>query len=273
MAKRTAIFVCAVAAGLCGCDRGATPAEPTAPTTRAPEGCATEPAAKVRAVFHYLHRLNESEVRSGNLAADRTRLDEVRKFAVQMVDEHAAADQKLVDLARRESIDIASFSPMDPIHAAALRFIGDEDLANISPPAFDAAYVTSQVELHAIAVKVIDEGQRVAAGDVKSLLDDARDMSAEHLDHATLLLQDFRFSPRGVGGGPVRESDTSSDLTSGQPSAPHRKRSVSESPATSHPSDESRANDDSRPSADPLALDGGVWPPVTAPPERINHLP
>ena len=88
MVKRSrvlfAVASVAVGAALGSCDKGTTPADPSAPN-RTPEGCFTEPAAKLRAVFHYLHRLNESEVRSGNLAADRSKIEDVRSFAVRMV--------------------------------------------------------------------------------------------------------------------------------------------------------------------------------------------
>jgi len=256
MTKRTAFVVLAAlsTAGLGSCDKGITPADTVA---RTPEGCVTEPAAKLRAVFHYLHRLNESEIRSGNLAADRTRIDEVRRFAVQMVDEHASADQKLVDLARRERIDLGSFPPTDPIHAAALRFVGDEDLADVAPPAFDTAYIASQAEIHSVALKVIDEGQRLAAGDLKALLDDAHEMSSQHRDHATLLMQDFHFGPRGIGGGPVRDSEMSGDSVRAKSDIARRHRGMNESASTSRHLD------------DPLAMDGGTWPPVTSPPDRM----
>jgi predicted outer membrane protein len=259
MAKRSALVVFAAlsAAGLGSCDKGITPADTVARTTQSSEGCVTEPAAKLRAVFHYLHRLNESEIRSGNLAADRTRIDDVRKFAVQMVDEHASADQKLVDLARRERIDLASFPPTDPIHAAALRFVGDEDLADVAPPAFDAAYIASQAEIHTVALKVIDEGQRLAAGDLKALLDDAHDMSSQHRDHATLLMQDFHFGPRGIGGGPAHDTDTSGDSVRAKSDVSRRHRGMNE------PTSSSRTSDD------PLAMDGGTWPPATSPPDRM----
>jgi putative membrane protein len=262
MVKRSrvlfAVASVAVGAALGSCDKGTTPADRSAPN-RTPEGCFAEPAAKLSAVFDYLHRLNESEVRSGNLAANRSKIDDVRSFAVRMVDEHAAADQKLVDLARRERIDVGSFPPSDPIHSAALRFVVDEDLTDVAPIAFEAAYLASQAELHGIALKVIDEGLRVAAGDLKALLEDAREMSSQHREHANLLLQDFRFVPRAVGGGPVHASDTrtSTDLSSGQTDLNRRRRSVGEPPSASRQSD------------DPLGLDGGAWPPVTSPPDRM----
>jgi predicted outer membrane protein len=259
MAKRTALVVLAFAsaAGLGSCDKGITPADTSAPARRSPEGCFTEPAAKLQAVFHYLHRLNESEIRSGNLAADRTGIDDIRKFAVQMVDEHATADQKLVDLARREHIDLSSFPPTNPIHAAALRFVGDENLADVAPAVFDAAYVASQTEIHTVALKVIDEGQRLAAGDLKSLLDDAHEMSSQHRDHASLLMQDFHFGPRGIGGGPVRDSDMSGDSVRARNDLSRRHRGMNESSSASRSPD------------DPLAMDGGAWPPVTSPPDRM----
>src|SRR5690349_14029510 len=66
------------------------------------ESCPSDPSGKVRAALQFLHRANEAEMRIGSLAGSRAHLDDVRQFASQLVVEHAAADQKLLDLARRE---------------------------------------------------------------------------------------------------------------------------------------------------------------------------
>src|SRR5438128_2403876 len=109
MTKRSALAVWALAsiAAIGSCDRGTTS---NRATTAKQEDGVTEPAAKLRAVFQYLHQMNESEIRSGNLAADRTEVPDVKKFATRMATEHATADQKLVDLMRREHLD-TSWAP------------------------------------------------------------------------------------------------------------------------------------------------------------------
>ncbi len=199
------------------------------------EACATEPAAKLRAVFRYLHETNEAEIRAGNVTADRTTIPDVRQYATSMVSEHVVADQKLVDLARRERIGIETVPPADPIHAAALRYTAAEEqgLQELSLSSLDVVYVASSADQHGFALEVIEQGQRVASGDVKTLFDEAREMTARHRDHAIILMQDLRFAPHAIGGGPVHDFDFD----------------------------------------EPTRVDGGIWPPVTAPPERTPEHP
>jgi predicted outer membrane protein len=235
MAQRIpiAVYALASAAAIAGCDRG--PSVDGSARKQPEEACATEPAAKLRAVFRYLHETNEAEIRAGNVTADRTTIPDVRQYATNMVAEHAVADQKLVDLARRERIGIETVPPADPIHAAALRYatVEEQGLQELAPSSLDVVYVASTAEQHGFALEVIEQGQRVATGDVKSLFDEAREMTSRHRDHALILMQDLHFVPRAIGGGPVHDFD----------------------------------------SDEPTRPDRGIWPPVTAPPERTPDHP
>lgn len=250
MSKRSLLAVIAIGAAAIGsCERRA-----TAPTPTSGEACTTEPPAKLRAVLHYLHRMHEAEIRSGNLAADRTLESDVRRLAVRMVAEHMTADQKLTDLARRERIDLDTQVPADPVHAAALRLAAadQEEMQELSNEALDVVYVTSEAEKQALLLEVVDQGEKFAEGDVKSLLDEAHDMAARHHDGAVMLMQDLRFVPRAVGGGPPEKSGDAASS-----------RNRSRRPSKSIPLSDSPRLDD------PMHLDAGTWPPVTAPPERI----
>jgi predicted outer membrane protein len=251
MAKRTsvAIFAIAGATAIGSCDKR--PASDTSTGARTEEACATEPAAKIRTVLHYLHRMHEHEIRSGNLAADRTLVPDVRKLAKRMVTEHMTADMKLVDLARHERIDLSTIAPADPVHAAALRLAtaDEEEMQELSTEALDVVYVSGEAERHGFLLEVVDQGEKVASGEVKSLLDEAHDMAARHHDSAVMLMQDLHFVPHAVGGGPAGDDDTD----------------------TSTDPVRNRLRRDSRPTRreDPMRLDGGVWPPSTTPPERM----
>ena len=262
MAERTivAVFALAFAPFVSSCesrmpDRATREGQPA-------ETCATEPAAKLRAVFQYLHQLNESEIRLGDLAADRTAVPQVRKFATQMATEHAAADQKLTDLARREHLDVSRLTPADPIHAAALKSAADEEteMQNLTAGSFDVVYVASQANQHRFALEVIEQGRRVAAGEPRSLLEDAREMASRHRDHANMLLQDLRFAPRGVGGGPQQDTGNDMERDQSRLETPRYPRVPTE-PGSGLSRD------------DPMRLDAGVWPPITTPPERMPELP
>ena len=228
-----AVFALAFAAAIVGCDRG--PSVDGSAHKEPKEACATEPAAKLRAVFRFLHETNEAEIRAGNVTADRTAIPDVRQYATNMVSEHAVADEKLVDLARRERIGIETVPPVDPIHAAALRYtaVDEQGLQELAPSSLDVVYVASSAGQHGFALEVIEQGERVATGDVKAFFDEAREMTARHRDRAIILIQDLRFAPPAIGGGPVHDFDPD----------------------------------------EPTRVDGGIWPPVTAPPERTPNHP
>jgi len=271
MGKRSPVVILALASAAlmaASCDKGTSQAERSSTEKQSRELCPIEPSAKIRAVFQYLHQANENEIRLGNLAGDRTRYPDVKHFASQMVSEHATADQKLVDLARREQIDLTPIAPADPIHAAELRLGIDKEqsMQTVSTDAFDLAYLASQTEKHALLLKISDEGQKNAAGEVKSLLENAREMASRHHDHALVLMQDFRFSPRAIGGGPPSIDDSPANIQRPDPNIeqPRSRRSAGASGVEPRPSA----------SEDMLgAKDAGAWPPATTPAERMPDLP
>ena len=70
---------------------------------------------------------------------------------------------------------------------------------------FEVAYVAPQVEKHQFVLKVIDEAQKMASGDVKKLLDETRPTVESHLDHAKTMQRALSFGAAAVGGGPGTE--------------------------------------------------------------------
>jgi predicted outer membrane protein len=259
MAKRTAMAIMALPlAAWVGCERGSTRTDRAASDNQASEMCPAEPSAKIRSVLRYLHRAHQAEVNAGNLAALRSLAPEVREFGKQMVTEHIRADRELEDLSRREHIDLTSVLPADPIHAALQEALTDQErtMQTLSSAAFDGAYVGSQVAEHAIFLKAVEEAQKVATGDIKTLLEQAHQMAGAHHDHALLLMQDLHFAARAIGGGPASMDD------------PSHRSSMPRSIDLDVPAEES-----SIPLPDPGSLprarDAGTWPPITTPPERM----
>jgi hypothetical protein len=122
-----------------------------------------------------------------------------------MVNDHTMADQKLTDLAKKSNIDLNATSH-DPIQQA-LQSASEEfkrGLRGMSGSQFEVAYAAPQVEMHGFVLKVIDEAQKTATGDVKKLLEETRPTVEMHLDHAKTLQRGLTFAP-AVGGGPGGE--------------------------------------------------------------------
>jgi len=154
-------------------------------------------------LLRQLHAANQEEIDVGKLAVDKAQNLEVKKFAGQMVNDHTAADDKLTSLARRMNIDIDA-SPDNPVEKALGSASDDfkKSLRTMSAPQFDIAYFAPQADKHTLALKVVDEAQKMATGDVKKFLEETRPTVESHLAHAQAMMRSLSFAP-AVGGGPM----------------------------------------------------------------------
>jgi putative membrane protein len=88
-----------------------------------------------------------AEVEFGKLAAERGRSDPVKKFAARTVDDHSKANDELASLASKH--EIALPKTLDVKHKKIR-----EKLEGADGPAFDLAYIDSQVTDHQQAVQL-----------------------------------------------------------------------------------------------------------------------
>ena len=168
-----------------------------------PSAAKLDDATKTTILLRQLHAANQEEIDLGKIADDKAQNAEVKRFANEMVTDHTTADQKLVDVAKQMNIDINA-SPIDPVQKV-LASASDEckrSLRGQSGAQFDVAYFAPQVDKHALALKLVEEAQKTASGDVKKLLDDTRPTVEAHLEHAKNLMQRLTFTT-AVGGGPA----------------------------------------------------------------------
>jgi putative membrane protein len=174
-----------------------------------PSTAKLDDATKTTILLRQLHAANQEEVDLGKLADDKAQNAEVKKFANEMVTDHTAADQKLVDVAKRMNIDINA-SPADPVQKVLASASEDckRSLRGQSGGQFDVAYFAPQVDKHAFALKLVEEAQKTASGDVKKLLDEMRPTVETHLEHAKNVMQRLTFAT-AVGGGPAARDTTS----------------------------------------------------------------
>jgi putative membrane protein len=160
-------------------------------------------ATKTNILLRQIHANNQAEIDLGKIAEDRAQNPDVKKFANEMVTDHTQADQKLTDLAKRMNIDI-NMSPTDPVQKA-LSSSTDEckrSLRGQSGAQFDVSYSAPQVDDHVFTLKLVEEGEKTASGDVKKLLEEMRPTVESHLEHARALQRALIFSA-AVGGGPM----------------------------------------------------------------------
>jgi len=178
---------------------------PNAKVTQAP--AKLDDATRTNIVLRQLHAANQDEIDLGKIAVDKAQNADVKKFAQDMVNDHDAADAKLTALAKRSNIDLGA-STNDPVEKALSESSEacKRSLRGQTGAAFDVAYIAPQADNHTFALKLIEEGQKTASGDVKSLLEEMRPTVEGHLEHARNVMRGLTFTS-AIGGGPaVRET-------------------------------------------------------------------
>lgn len=89
-----------------------------------------------------------AEVEAGELAANKATNAEVRKFAMMMVKDHGAANQKLAQLAKSEGIPLPD--TYGEAHRSQLKALQSVDGAR-----FDQAYMAQMVKAHEETVQLL----------------------------------------------------------------------------------------------------------------------
>jgi len=120
------------------------------------------------------------EVKTGKLAADKAKSEDVRDFGEQMVDDHTETTEDLKELVKDEKIDVKMPTSLDERHKDQL-----DKLKKLSGADFDRAYVPTQVVAHEQAVTLFEDYSK--SGDNEALKDWASDTLPalkEHLKEA-----------------------------------------------------------------------------------------
>jgi predicted outer membrane protein len=170
------------------------------------ELCTMNDGAKLRSALIALHQSNRDEIALGKLASDRAESSEVKEFATMMVRDHAAADKKLLDLAKLEKIDLELPGTLDPVRAAladASRTL-QNTLSTLRGSTFDTAYVAPQLWMHDLTINVVEEGQKIAnLPNVINYFKTAHQTISDHRERALALQNRLAFTATPIGGGPT----------------------------------------------------------------------
>jgi putative membrane protein len=118
-----------------------------------------------------------AEVQISELALEKSLNQQVREFAQRMVQDHTAANQRLLSLAE------ASGNPpptqMDQKHQAML-----QQMSQLSGEEFDRQYMQGQVQEHQAAVKLFGSEATQPSGPVDALAGELLPALREHLQMA-----------------------------------------------------------------------------------------
>ena len=148
-------------------------------------GCITQPGPTADSDIAMTMRVaNLAEVREGELARSKTTDTSVRDFAIMMVTEHTAQNNKAEsELAR---VDIASSDTDLSRQLDAESGATTERLRALSGAAFDRAYMDRQVTAHQALISTIDSKLMPHARkkEVKEQLTELRKLADTHLTRA-----------------------------------------------------------------------------------------
>ena len=121
-----------------------------------------------------------AEVKTSELALQKSHNPQVRAVAKRMVKEHTAANEELKTVAQDKKLTLPSDT--DPKHKAAYA-----KLATLSGAAFDKAYMAGQEKDHAATVKLFEN--EIATGEDKDISGFASKNLPTIEDHTKMIFQ------------------------------------------------------------------------------------
>ena len=151
-------------------------------TTPPPAGGLTDPQIAAIVVA-----ANQVDIDAGNLALKKTKSEDVKKFAQQMVTDHTAVNKAAVDLVTKLNV-----TPEENDASKGLTSGGADNRAKLEKldgKDFDKAYVDNEVAYHQAVVDTIAQKLIPSAtnADLKNTLISVQPTIEEHLKHAQML--------------------------------------------------------------------------------------
>jgi putative membrane protein len=136
------------------------------------------------AIVDILRTANTIAIRSARLARTRSTNDAVQAYAVQIVEDHTAANAKLSAVAKRLGVTAANNPTSLTLTANADHARAAFETKHGAP--FDRAYIENEIGFHHQMLEMLDQRLIPAAADsgLKSVLMGQRSTLEAHLDHA-----------------------------------------------------------------------------------------
>jgi putative membrane protein len=127
---------------------------------------------------------NQVDIDAGELAKSKSRSNDVKAFAQQMITDHSGVNKAATDLVQKLGV-----KPEDNPTSQSLKQGGDANLANLKTlkdKPFDRAYIDHEVAYHESVLSALDKTLIPSAqnGELKALLVKVRPAFVAHLEHA-----------------------------------------------------------------------------------------
>jgi putative membrane protein len=135
-------------------------------------------------IAHIVVTANQVDIDAGKLAKDRSKSKDVKKFAQQMITDHASVNKAATALVKKLKV-----KPEANDTSAGLKKGGDESMAKLRKlkgAEFDKAYVDNEVTYHQAVIDAADKTLVPSAKneELKALIVKVRPTFVEHLEHA-----------------------------------------------------------------------------------------
>ncbi|WP_232293275.1 DUF4142 domain-containing protein [Stigmatella aurantiaca] len=160
--------------------------------------------ADEKAYLERLHHANQQEIKLGEIAQQNASNPDVKSFGSMMVQEHTAADQKLMTYAQGKGLKLAEPKPINDVEKKAK--VADkasmEKLQALKGAPFDSAYMANQLGAHDMVLGKLAAGQQAFSGnaDVLALINENIQHVSQHRQQAYTVLGKLAPQPAGVGG-------------------------------------------------------------------------
>jgi putative membrane protein len=127
---------------------------------------------------------NQVDIDAGKLAETKTKSNDVKAFAQQMVTDHTGVNKAATDLAKKLNV-----TPEDNPTSQSIKQGGDENIARLktlSGGSFDKAYIDHEVTYHQSVIDALDKTliPNAKNEELKALLVKVRPAFVAHLEHA-----------------------------------------------------------------------------------------
>jgi len=137
-------------------------------------------APQTEEVLLKLHHANQMEVAAGKLAQEKGQSKDVKSFGKTLVNDHTAADKKVMALAKQEKIDLPTSEPMSDDKMEKMKSASGAD--------FDQMFAAEMLEAHKQAVADAKSARDATADKkLKSLLATTIPVLEKHRDTAQKL--------------------------------------------------------------------------------------
>jgi putative membrane protein len=145
-------------------------------------------------IAHIAYTAGLIDVEAGKLAVDKSKNNDVRAFAQQMIGDHTAVNDQALALVKKLNV-----TPEDNPTSQSLTKQAEETrkkLAGLTGAAFDKAYIDDEVAFHktvnsALSTTLIPAAQNP---ELKSLLQNGLKVFEAHLEHAERLAQQLSLA-------------------------------------------------------------------------------